>query len=142
MGELNFCITRDILKAAYEQVTTDQALDIGTPRLLIRLLHNKIFGLMYAAFHCYLLYFDTLQLATFVSIFLIPFIVVALFFPYKRKLIWAIQLVMPVFFIINPLKFSLSQRIHTFQGFYIFLGVVGVLKVVRMMFIKKLKKLS
>ena len=130
MGELGLCTIGDIAKTVATQLIVDITTDVNVPFWLIRLLHNKITYWEFFGSRCYLLYFDASQWAQFLSPFLLPFVFAA-FLAKKRRIIMGICVLMPLFFIFNPLHLSLYQRILAYQVFYMLLAIVGCITIIR-----------
>lgn len=128
MGELNFCTIGDILKTTYESLIGDLSLDLKLPYLASRYFHNKVSAGIFHSLHCYFLYFDTRQLGRWVPLIFLPFILYAFLQPRWRKALIIIQLLMPVFFIFNPLRLDLTQRKDLFSLYYMVIGAVGIVK--------------
>lgn len=128
MGELNFCTISDILKFAFERLIVDLSLDLDLPYLLSRFYHNKGLTLGFATLRCYFLYFDISQIIRFVPFLFVPAIVYAFLRSSYRKWLFLTQLLMPFFFIFNVFDLNLAQRIHTFEAYYISIGVIGIVK--------------
>lgn len=130
MGELDFCTVSDILKSFAHQLPTDVAADAGSPIWLTRLLHNKVYYGAFLSLRCYLLYFDIKQIVFFLGPFLLPFIGYS-FFGKRWKVLLPIMLLMPLYFIFNPLDLTLHQKIDSFKVFYWSLALIGVYQFVR-----------
>ncbi len=144
MGELNFCTIFDILKTAQEQAISDLSLDLKLhlPYLFGRLLHNRAFAFLFSALRCYFLYFDAVQIGSFVFIILIPFIVYAFWHSSRmKKRLFGIYTLTPMFFIINPLRMSLGSRIDCFSLYYNVIGILGLILLIKKLAIKgKIKR--
>lgn len=130
MGELNFCTIGDIIKSAHDQLISDLSLDLGLPYLVSRILHNKILSGFFHTLRCYLLYFDAIQLGQFIPLIALPLIIYAFVSGKRKKTLILIQLLIPVFFIINPFNLSLGQKINLFQFYYLYLAIIGFGKLV------------
>lgn len=139
MGELGFCNINDILKSISTQLLTDITTDVGWPLFLIRMLHNKLYYGVFYSLRCYLLYLDTYQLSLFISPVLYPFIVYALYGKKWRKIIWFAVLLMPILYIYFSSRIGLGEKIVVFKIFYIFISILGLLKLVGVLLFRKKK---
>ena len=128
MGELNFCTAADIFKIAYENAISQLSKDVAFPFLVSRFFHNKIFSFIHNILRCYILYFDTKQLGRWVPLIFLPFIFFALIAKGGRKWIWSIQIMMPIFFIFNPLHLELGAKLIWFKMYYETVGTLGIVK--------------
>lgn len=158
MGELGFCHYSDIAAAVANQLGVDISVDTGWPFFLIRLLHNKAFDWTFFSLKCYFQYLDTEQIFSFLSPFLLPFIIYA-FWPARHALpeataplqagsqgnaggpkLWrnriiCLILLMPIIFMLLLKSLNIGIKIYAFQGFWILLAIVGCVKMIT----KKLK---
>jgi len=130
MGELGFCSIHDIQVYLTEQLRSDIFVDQNVPLLLVRMLHNKWLYTFGASLRCYLSFWDTITYSQVVSVFLLPLILYGLFARRWRRFLWLMQLVMPLFFLFNPLNLSLGEKIFWFRVYYVFLALVGFIKLV------------
>ena len=136
MGELGFCHYSDIFAAIKLQLISDITTDGGWPFFLIRALHNKFISGIIFSLQCYLGYFDTQQVFAFISPFLLPFIVYALWGKMWRKGIIILTLIFPVIFIFILKPLNLGIKIYIFQGFWILIAVLGWMKLITKLFDK------
>jgi hypothetical protein len=128
MGELGFCTIGDILKSISIALATDLTSDGGLLVFFSRILHNKLYYGVFYSLRCYFLYLDSFQLSLFVSPYLYPFILFALFGKMWRKRVWGMTLLMPLFFIFVP-HMQLGEKIWWFKVFYVALAFVGGVKI-------------
>ena len=128
MGELGFCTIADLTQYLRHNLAIDLAVYSGTPLVLVRLLHNKILYTLLPWIRCYLSYFDTITYGNFMPVLLIPFILYGLLTNPGRKWLWPVQLLLPFFFIINPLYLGLEPKVQIFSGYYYTLAGVGIIK--------------
>ena len=130
MGELGFCHYNDVIAGVVNQLAADLAADSGIPLFLVRALHNKIIvGIIYSL-RCYLGYLDTAQIFSFVSPFLLPFLIYAFSGLRWRKRIVAAILLFPLIFIFLLKPLEIGTKIYIFRGFYILLAIIGCLKLI------------
>lgn len=131
MGELGFCHLNDVFGAAATQLAGDIPADTGWPIILIRILHNKLIAGFILSLRCYFGYFDTQQVFGFISPFLLPFIVYSFWGVLWRKRIIILTLIFPVVFIFLLKPLEIGTKIYVFQGFYIFIAILGFVKMVK-----------
>lgn len=136
MGELSFCNYSDIRPFVLAILETDISGDRGVPFLLIRMLHNKILYTVLFSIKCYLNYFDFAQILSFVSAFLVPFILFAIIERRWRKQIIIFTLIIPVIFIFLFKNLEIGWKIYIFQEVYILLAFTGAIKVIKKVIFK------
>ena|SRR3989338_10744101 len=136
MGELGFCHSGDVLAHIATAIASDIPADSGMPFVLIRTLHNKLYYGLFFSLKCYLRYFDAQQIFTFISPFLVPFIVFAYWAKFWRKGILFITFLFPLIMIFPLKSLEIGTKIYIFQGFWIFLAITGLIKFVKMRYFK------
>lgn len=137
MGELNFCLLKDILKEVVTQISTNIPMDKGLPFWLIRLLHNKINTFIFNFSRCYFLYFDLTQITNYVPFILLPFVFLSFIAKRYRKIKLMVLFLFPLIHILDPLKLNLGTRILMFQIFYMLAAFYGMY-----LFYKKIRTIS
>lgn len=130
MGELGFCTITDIFGQSNVQFLRDVTTDVGLPIWFIRLFHNKFFYTLFFSFKCYFQYLDTVQFTTFISILILPGVLLALIGKKWRQPIWFVQICFPLLLIINPFHLPLGERISVFRIYYTLLAAIGFFKFV------------
>lgn len=130
MGDLGFCQSGDIVTAVFRQLLADFSSDGGVPLFVVRALHNKIIAYFILTLRCYIGYFDTEMLFGFVSSFLLPFLFSAALLPKFRRVLLSLLLLIPLFFIFNPLRLDLGARISSYTWFFMLMAIIGCLKLI------------
>lgn len=128
MGELGFCHLSDLIKEINLRLLSDITTDGGVPIWLVRMLHNKIAVGAFLSSRCYLQYLDPAQIVTFVSPFLLPFIVYAFIAKKGRKILLTFILIMPLIFIFTLKSLSLGTKIYLYKGIFLLMAFWGFMK--------------
>ena len=134
MGELGFCTIPDILKQIQTQFIIDITTDSNMPISFMRILHNKLFYGLFFTLRCYFGYLDPFQVLRFTSPIILALVIYAIIEKRYRKIILITIFIMPVFFILNPLRINLEAKIMYYKYYFWIIAMIGLVKIIVRLF--------